>query len=112
MFWTESIKKLCVGLTIKTISVILIRVWDLSSAGRASALQAEGHRFEPCRSHSNLILTAEKKRSRNIKPSERIRLVQESWIISFEGSFGAAHMRNIDVVCAGVVYVSKQDEYL
>ena len=25
---------------------------DLSSAGRASALQAEGHRFEPCRSHS------------------------------------------------------------
>ena len=31
--------------------------WDLSSAGRASALQAEGHRFEPCRSHyDNLIL--------------------------------------------------------
>ena len=30
---------------------ILIRIWDLSSAGRASALQAEGHRFEPCRSH-------------------------------------------------------------
>ena len=29
------------------------RIWDLSSAGRASALQAEGHRFEPCRSHSN-----------------------------------------------------------
>ena len=27
------------------------RLWDLSSAGRASALQAEGHRFEPCRSH-------------------------------------------------------------
>ena len=30
--------------------------WDLSSAGRASALQAEGHRFEPCRSHSVIIL--------------------------------------------------------
>ena len=29
----------------------LIKIWDLSSAGRASALQAEGHRFEPCRSH-------------------------------------------------------------
>ena len=28
-----------------------IKDWDLSSAGRASALQAEGHRFEPCRSH-------------------------------------------------------------
>ena len=27
-------------------------LWDLSSAGRASALQAGGHRFEPCRSHS------------------------------------------------------------
>ena len=25
---------------------------DLSSAGRASALQAEGHRFEPYRAHS------------------------------------------------------------
>ena len=30
---------------------LLGRYWDLSSAGRASALQAEGHRFEPCRSH-------------------------------------------------------------
>ena len=28
-----------------------IWIWNLSSAGRASALQAEGHRFEPCRSH-------------------------------------------------------------
>ena len=28
-----------------------IILWDLSSAGRASALQAEGHRFEPYRSH-------------------------------------------------------------
>ena len=30
-------------------------IWGLSSAGRASALQAEGHRFEPCRPHINLI---------------------------------------------------------
>ena len=30
---------------------IIFILWDLSSAGRASALQAEGHRFEPCRSH-------------------------------------------------------------
>ena len=28
-----------------------IIIWDLSSAGRASALQAEGHRFEPYRFH-------------------------------------------------------------
>ena len=26
-------------------------MWALSSAGRASALQAEGHRFEPCSAH-------------------------------------------------------------
>ena len=26
-------------------------IWEHSSAGRASALQAEGHRFEPCCSH-------------------------------------------------------------
>ncbi len=30
-------------------------IWGLSSAGRASALQAEGHRFEPYRPHSSLI---------------------------------------------------------
>ena len=28
-------------------------VWKLSSAGRASALQAEGHRFEPCSFHQD-----------------------------------------------------------
>ena len=28
-----------------------LKMWGLSSAGRASALQAEGHRFEPCRPH-------------------------------------------------------------
>ena len=28
-----------------------IEIWGLSSAGRASALQAEGHRFEPYWSH-------------------------------------------------------------
>ena len=27
------------------------QIWNLSSAGRASALQAEGHRFEPYRFH-------------------------------------------------------------
>ena len=31
---------------------LLGRLWGLSSAGRASALQAEGHRFEPCRPHT------------------------------------------------------------
>ncbi len=35
--------------------VTLLYMWDLSSAGRASALQAEGHRFEPYRSHSKPV---------------------------------------------------------
>ena len=28
-----------------------MKLWGFSSAGRASALQAEGHRFEPCSPH-------------------------------------------------------------
>ena len=36
----------------------LLSARDLSSAGRASALQAEGHRFEPYRSHFYAINTA------------------------------------------------------
>ena len=43
LFWVVSIKLMIFSKVHK--------VWDLSSAGRASALQAEGHRFEPCRSH-------------------------------------------------------------
>ena len=43
LFWVVSIKLMMFSKVHK--------VWDLSSAGRASALQAEGHRFEPCRSH-------------------------------------------------------------
>ncbi len=31
---------------------VVHNLWNLSSAGRASALQAEGHRFEPYRFHS------------------------------------------------------------
>ena len=34
---------------------VVCKIWDLSSAGRASALQAEGHRFEPCRSHLEIL---------------------------------------------------------
>ena len=33
----------------------VVHIWGLSSAGRASALQAEGHRFEPYRSHLEVI---------------------------------------------------------
>ena len=30
-------------------------LWAHSSAGRASALQAEGHRFEPCCAHQSIF---------------------------------------------------------
>ena len=33
--------------------MMIFKIWGLSSAGRASALQAEGHRFEPYRPHRN-----------------------------------------------------------
>jgi hypothetical protein len=41
---------------LSTISMVRIHLpppilWEHSSAGRASALQAEGHRFDPCCSH-------------------------------------------------------------
>ena len=42
-------------------------MWDLSSAGRASALQAEGHRFEPCRSHLKLIKLIKRRQSADYK---------------------------------------------
>ena len=32
-------------------SIKAFSVWELSSVGRATALQAVGHRFEPCSSH-------------------------------------------------------------
>ena len=35
-----------------------MRKWGLSSAGRASALQAEGHRFEPYRPHPKFNILA------------------------------------------------------
>ena len=35
----------------------VVHIWGLSSAGRASALQAEGHRFEPyCSHHYGLVV--------------------------------------------------------
>ena len=39
-----------IRVALRSITLLLV-IWDLSSAGRASALQAEGHRFEPYRSH-------------------------------------------------------------
>ena len=36
---------------IRVVFNLKLYIWDHSSAGRASALQAEGHRFESYRSH-------------------------------------------------------------
>ena len=38
-------------------SLIWVVIWGLSLAGRASALQAEGHRFEPYRPHIFFYIT-------------------------------------------------------
>ena len=34
-----------------------VTIWGVSSVGRASALQAEGHRFEPCTPHHTVSIT-------------------------------------------------------
>ena len=50
--WLSWLERRPVTAKVESSSLFWVVMWDLSSAGRASALQAEGHRFEPCRSHS------------------------------------------------------------
>ena len=50
--WLSWLERRPVTAEVESSSLFWVVLWDLSSAGRASALQAEGHRFEPCRSHS------------------------------------------------------------
>ena len=49
--WLSWLERRPVTAEVESSSLFWVVFWDLSSAGRASALQAEGHRFEPCRSH-------------------------------------------------------------
>ena len=49
--WLSWLERRPVTAEVTGSSPVWVVIWDLSSAGRASALQAEGHRFEPCRSH-------------------------------------------------------------
>ena len=49
--WLSWLERRPVTAEVESSSLFWVVIWDLSSAGRASALQAEGHRFEPCRSH-------------------------------------------------------------
>ena len=44
-----------------------IWIWNLSSAGRASALQAEGHRFEPYRSHMDGFPSGQRGQTVNLR---------------------------------------------
>ncbi len=53
--WLSWLERRPVTAEVEGSSPFWVVIWDLSSAGRASALQAEGHRFEPCRSHSYFL---------------------------------------------------------
>ena len=50
--WLSWLERRPVTAEVESSSLFWVVIWGLSSAGRASALQAEGHRFEPYRSHS------------------------------------------------------------
>ena len=54
--WLSGLERRPVTAEVEGSSPFWVVIWDLSSAGRASALQAEGHRFEPCRSHMPMWL--------------------------------------------------------
>ena len=51
--WLSWLERRPVTAEVESSSLFWVVVWGLSSAGRASALQAEGHRFEPYRPHRN-----------------------------------------------------------
>ena len=55
--WLSWLERRPVTAKVESSSLFWVVMWGLSSAGRASALQAEGHRFEPCRPHSKYNLS-------------------------------------------------------
>ena len=58
--WLSWLERRPVTAEVTGSSPVWVVIWDLSSAGRASALQAEGHRFEPCRSQVDDIVITQK----------------------------------------------------
>ena len=52
-----------------------LKTWEFSSAGRASALQAEGHRFEPCNSH--FFMSKNKKETKQGSEAQQERVMHE-----------------------------------
>ena len=53
--WLSWLERRPVTAEVESSSLFWVVLWGLSSAGRASALQAEGHRFEPYRPHIFLL---------------------------------------------------------
>ena len=51
--WLSWLERRPVTAEVESSSLFWVVMWGLSSAGRASALQAEGHRFEPYWSHNS-----------------------------------------------------------
>ena len=58
LFYSQQIDNLiCIFESLQTETKATVTKWEHSSAGRASALQAEGHRFEPyCSHHYGLVV--------------------------------------------------------
>ena len=55
--WLSWLERRPVTAEVESSSLFWVVIWGLSSAGRASALQAEGHRFEPYRPHIFFYIT-------------------------------------------------------
>ena len=53
--WLSWLERRPVTAEVESSSLFWVVMWGLSSAVRASALQAEGHRFEPYRPHFKKI---------------------------------------------------------
>ena len=64
--WLSWLERRPVTAEVESSSLFWVVLWDLSSAGRASALQAEGHRFEPCRSHMDGFPSCERGQTVNL----------------------------------------------
>ena len=54
--WLSWLERRPVTAEVESSSLFWVVIGGLSSAGRASALQAEGHRFEPYRPHSHVCV--------------------------------------------------------
>ncbi len=89
-------------------------LWDLSSAGRASALQAEGHRFEPCRSHFAIRLLLQVCRSGGTgrRPGLKIPWVVIPVPVRFRSAALSKNGRNVGFTAFLLFFCFKKFEHL